>query len=251
MSELDEQRLVHEVLLSIKRFFKFKELERVLNISVPTLWRYIHGDIRPSAERSRQILLRLLNSDIINNIRDKAVKVVGDGIINVYALAYDINILTLASTDAALWARDLEPSAVVTVETDGIPLATLIAKRLSIKLVTVKKKKEVGFDRFTEVSYVTRAPPEVVTLYIPEGLLEQGDKVLVVDDLVRSGRTSAAVFELVRKVGAKTRGYYALVSVGEEWRPMIERYVGNNYRSFFHIPLHLLRSSGAKGGESG
>jgi adenine/guanine phosphoribosyltransferase-like PRPP-binding protein len=232
---IDEKELVIEILTSLKRFFKFKELESILGIPVPTLWRYIHGDIKPSQDRSRIMITKLLDSDMINVIKEKVVKADEEGLINVYNLVYNIDILTIASIDAMLWAQDMGFTSVATVETDGIPLATLISKRLNIKLVTIKRKKEVGFNKFIEVSYITRAPPEIVSLYLPEGIIEYGDKVLIVDDLVRSGRTSIALFELIKRAGARPAGFYALISIGDAWREVVERYVGSNYRVLFRL----------------
>lgn len=232
---IDERELVIEVLSSLKRFFKFKELEDILGISIPTLWRYIHGDIRPSQERSRQMITKLLDNEMINIIKEKVIRTDEEGIINVYSLAYDIDILTIASIDAMLWAQNMGFTSVATVETDGIPLATLIAKRLDVKLITVKRKKEVGFNKFIEVSYITRIPPEVISLYLPEGIVEYGDKVLIVDDLVRSGRTSVALFELIKRAGARPAGFYALIGIGGAWRNNVEKYVGSNYRVLFRV----------------
>lgn len=235
--EIDERELIVEVLSSLKRFFKFKELEEILNVTVPTLWRYVHGDIRPSVERARQMLSKLLDQDIVNKLRERIIKVDDEGVIRTYDIVYNIDLLNYASIDALLWAQNMGFNVVTTVETDGIALATLISKRLNAKIVVIKKRKEVGYSKFIEVSYVTRAPPEVISLYLPEAVLEYGDKVLVVDDLVRSGRTSAAVFELIKKAGGRPAGFYALVAIGDQWRPVIERYVGNNYRVLFHVHI--------------
>jgi adenine/guanine phosphoribosyltransferase-like PRPP-binding protein len=232
---IDERELVVEMLLSLKSFFKFKELEEVLNITVPTLWRYVHGDIKPSVDRARQILSKLLDQEIVNKLKEKLVRSDDEGIIRTYNIVYNTDLLSYASIEALLWAQNMGFSTVATVEVDGIPLATLIAKRLNAKLVVIKKRKEVGYTRFIEVSYITQAPPEVVTLYLPEGSIEYGEKVLVTDDLVRSGRTSAAVFEVIKKAGGRPTGFYALIGIGDDWKPIIERYVGSNYRVLLHI----------------
>ncbi|MDK6028028.1 phosphoribosyltransferase family protein [Ignisphaera sp. 4213-co] len=232
---IDERELIVEVLSSLKKFFKFKELEEILSITVPTLWRYVHGDIKPSVDRARQMLLRLLDQDIVNQLRERLLKIDNEGVIRTYDIVYNIELLSYASIDALLWAQNMGFSAVATVETDGIALATLISKRLNAKIVVIKRRKEIGYSKFIEVSYVTRSPPEVVSLYLPEDVLEYGEKVLVVDDLVRSGRTSAAVFELLKKAGTRPTGFYALVGIGDQWKPIIEKYVGSNYRVLFHV----------------
>jgi len=234
----DERDLAVELLMSMKRFFKFKELENLLNISVPTIWRYIHGEIKPSIDRAREMLNKLLSRDVLNIVRDKILSIYSNGIVNVYNLAYSIDILSIASIDAYLWAYNLRPTAIVTAETDGIPLATLIAKRLNAKLATVKRRKDVGFKRFYETNYIAYDPPGIVTLYLPEGVLNAKDRVLIVDDLVRSGRTSQAVAELVKQSGAEVVGFYALIGMGSAWKSTIEKIVGSSYRVLFEVSQH-------------
>jgi len=60
--------------------------------------------------------------------------------------------------------------------------------------------------------------------------------VLIVDDLVRSGRTTGAVAELVKQSGADVAGFYALIGMGSAWKPVIERIVGSHYRVLFEVP---------------
>ncbi|MEM0371539.1 MAG: phosphoribosyltransferase family protein [Ignisphaera sp.] len=236
MSEsIEYSGLVVELLSSLKRFLKFKELENILEISIPTLWRYIHGDIKPTEDRAKNMLMKLLSKPVIDIVMSRIVKMVDSDVVNLYSIVYNIDVLTLASIDALLWSKDLGLTAVVTVEVDGISLATMIAKRLGTKLIVIKRRKEVGFDKFIELSYVTSMPPEVVTLYLPEGVLGYGDRVLVVDDLVRSGRTSGAVCELVKKSGAKAVGFYALTSIGNTWKKIVSQYVGEHYKSLFEL----------------
>lgn len=232
---IDYARVVVEILVSLKKFLKFRELDSILGISIPTLWRYIHGDIKPSQERAKNMIHRLLSRDVINILMPRVLRMSDEDVINLYTIAYNIDVLTLASIDALLWGKDRGFTAVVTVEVDGIPLATMIAKRLGLKLVVVKKKKEVGFNRFIELSYITSMPPEVVTLYLPEGVLDHVDRVLIVDDLVRSGRTSGALCELLKKSGAKPVGFYALIGVGDSWKKTIQLYVGDNYRVLYEV----------------
>lgn len=233
--EIDYAELVIEVLSSLKRFMKFKELESLLGISIPTLWRYIHGDIRPSQERAKNMLIKLLSDDVIELMLSRVLKVAEGDIVSLYPIVYNVDILTFASVDAMIWGKDKGFTALVTVEVDGIPLATMIAKRLGVKLIVVKKRKEVGFSKFIELSYITSMPPEVVTLYLPEGTIEYGDRVLIVDDLVRSGRTTSALCELIKKSGAKSHGYYALIGIGDSWRKSVEQCVDNNYRVLYTI----------------
>ena len=233
--EIDYAELVIEMLASLKKFMKFKELENLLGISIPTLWRYIHEDIRPTQDRAKGMIFKLLSNEVVELLLSRVLKVMDSDIVSLYPIVYNVDILTFASIDAMIWGKSGGFTALVTVEVDGIPLATMIAKRLGLKLVVVKKKKEVGFSKFIELSYITSMPPEIITLYLPEGILEHEDRVLIVDDLVRSGRTTSALCELVKKSGAKPEGFYALIAIGDSWRKAVEQCVGSNYKVLYML----------------
>jgi len=231
---IDERSLAIQVLRSIKRFFKFRELEEILGLPTPTIWRYIHGDVKPSVERARELTSRLLSPPVISRLMERVLGNSNNELVNVYKVAYSVDVLRIASIDAYLWSRELSPTAVLTIETDGIPLATMIAMMLNTKLLVAKKRREVGFEHFIDVSYLAYDPPEIVTLYLPRGLLTAEDRVIIVDDLVRSGKTSKALAQLISKARAQIKGFYALLAIGDGWRKNIES-ITPNYRIFYSI----------------
>ena len=234
IQEHDIRDLAIELLHSVKKFYKFRELEELLGISTPTLWRYIHGEIKPSPERAREIISKLLSPPVLENIKRKIVSV-RDGIVNVYPLAYSIEVLTIASIDAYLWARDLSPSTILTTEVDGIPLATLIAKKLGATLVVAKRRREVGFAQFIETSYLAYDPPEIRTLYVPREVLPPNERVLIVDDLIRSGRTTRALVDIVRQARGVVVGVYAMIGYGDGWKNVVKAIVGDRHKVLFEL----------------
>ncbi len=234
VSRIDERELAIELLHSVKKFFKFRELESLLGISTPMIWRYIHGEVKPSVDRAREIISKLLSREVLEMIKSRVLQVKEGGIVNVYPLAYSVEILTIASIDALLWASKFSPTCVMTTEVDGIPLATLIAKRFGIKMVVAKRRRELGYSNFYETTYMSYDPPELRSLYVPKDLLDEEDRALIVDDLVRSGRTTLALVEIARKAKAEIVGLYALLSVGDRWKQAIEGVVPS-YRTLFEV----------------
>ncbi len=57
-----------------------------------------------------------------------------------------------------------------------------------------------------------------LTLYIPKGALKRRDSVLIVDDMMKSGETQAALVNLVHKAKAEVSGVFSLIAIGDEWR---------------------------------
>ena len=57
-----------------------------------------------------------------------------------------------------------------------------------------------------------------MTLYIPKDAFKRRDSVLIVDDMIKTGETQAALVNLVRRARAEVSGIYSLISVGDDWK---------------------------------
>ena len=57
-----------------------------------------------------------------------------------------------------------------------------------------------------------------MTLYLPKDALKRRDSVLIVDDMIKSGETQAALVNFVKKARAEISGIYSLIAVGDDWR---------------------------------
>jgi len=105
---------------------------------------------------------------------------------------------------------------------DGIPLATMVANALGVNLVIAKRGKEVGVKAFLEETYALRDSGVTMTLYIPKDAIKKRDSVLIVDDMIKTGETQAALVNLVRKAKAEISGVFSLIAVGDEWKKKLK-----------------------------
>lgn len=217
----DERYLCITALKLIKRSAKYSDLQRILNIPAPVLWRYIAGVVRPTRERASEILRTLIESGIVRNIIAKKLKFIDSNVVDMYSLVYRTDVLWLASIEAYYHFRDQRIDAALTTEVDGIPVGLAIASIMDIDLIVAKRRKELGFSEFYEETYLSRDPPSLVTLYVPRESIRKGARVLIVDDLLRSGRTLKALINIVRQAKAELAGIFSLVSVGSEWKEVV------------------------------
>ncbi|MEO2151868.1 MAG: phosphoribosyltransferase family protein, partial [Thermococcus sp.] len=136
----------------------------------------------------------------------------------------DTALMSLIAEEVAGRYLDKDVDKVLTAATDGIALGVHIARELGADIVYAKKKKEVGVEKFYEVSYVPSASGTVMTLYLPQWALKKGENVLIVDDVIRSGETQRALVEMTRQAGAKPIGMFFLISVGDIVEKLQEEY---------------------------
>jgi len=99
---------------------------------------------------------------------------------------------------------------VLGIEARGFLLAAPIALALGAGLVPVRKKGKLPYKRVS-ASYALEYGTD--TLEMHEDAVKAGEKVLVVDDVLATGGTAAAVCEMVDKLGAKVAGVAMLIEL--------------------------------------
>jgi len=206
-----------------KRNITYRELASKTGLPVTVLSRYAKGHVLPNTARARQlwkILSKIVGLKV--EIRNR-IKFDEQGYFDNTDIIGDYNILQQAANHALANFAGKRVTKVLTAAVDGIPLATMVANALGVNLVIAKRSKEVGVRAFLEETYVLgRDSGVTMTLYIPKDAIKRRDSVLIVDDMIKSGETQAALVNLVRKARAEISGVFSLISVGEEWKKKLK-----------------------------
>lgn len=202
-----------------KRNITYRELASKTGLPVTVLSRYAKGHVLPNTARARQlwkVLSKLVGLE--TELRNR-IKFDEDGYFDNTDIIGDFNILQQAANHALANFAGKRVTKVLTAAVDGIPLGTMVANALGVNLVVAKRGKEIGVKAFLEETYVLGKDSGVtVTLYVPKDAIKKRDSVLVVDDMIKSGETQAALVNLIRKAKAEISGVFTLIAVGEEWK---------------------------------
>jgi adenine phosphoribosyltransferase len=107
--------------------------------------------------------------------------------------------------------RDRDVDVVVSSEARGFILGAALAYELEAGFVPIRKKGKLPSKT---VSLTYQKEYESDTIEIHEDAFEQGENVLIVDDLLATGGTIKANAELVEKLGGKIVGIGFLIELG-------------------------------------
>jgi adenine/guanine phosphoribosyltransferase-like PRPP-binding protein len=206
-----------------KRNITYRELASKTGLPVTVLSRYAKGHVLPNTARARQlwkVLTKLVGLE--TELRSR-IKFDEEGYFDNTDIIGDFNILQQAANHALANFAGKRVTKVLTAAVDGIPLTTMVANALGVNLVIAKRGKEVGVKAFLEETYVLgRDTGVTMTLYIPKDIIKKRDSVLIVDDMIKTGETQAALVNLVRKAKAEISGVFSLIAVGEEWKKRLK-----------------------------
>ena len=199
--------VVVEALRLAKQRYSYRELSLATGVPAPHLSRYVTGRGLPSPEKAREILEGLWR---LANPRKALAERLAEtgGVLDTSIVLTDPLYLLLASL---YFMERIDPGKVTRIlvpEASGIPFATTLSLSLERPFTVARRGPVLG----NEVCSDT-----VPSFCIPRGILTRVDTVLIVDDIVETGKTLQAMRNLAEKTGAKIHRVAALVVIGEEW----------------------------------
>jgi adenine phosphoribosyltransferase len=100
---------------------------------------------------------------------------------------------------------------IVSNEARGFIVGAALAYELGVGFVPVRKKGKLPF-KCVDLTY--KKEYECDTIEIHEDAIEQGQKVLLIDDLLATGGTIKANIDLVEKLGGEVVGIGFLIELG-------------------------------------
>ncbi|ELZ58278.1 MULTISPECIES: phosphoribosyltransferase family protein [unclassified Haloferax] len=202
------------VLRMLKETRTYDELAELTGLPAGDLNRYVNGHVLPGVERAREVV-EGVGRDALADELEARVRFDDEGYVDNSGVVFDQSFLDLVAPVAAN-TLDLErPDVILTAATDGITLGAAMASYFGARLAYAKKSKETAVEDFIE-SRQRLASGIELTYYLPASAIDGGERVLVVDDLIRSGETQELLLDIALQADADIAGVFALIAVGDE-----------------------------------
>ena len=103
-----------------------------------------------------------------------------------------------------------KPDAIACVEARGFFFGTMIAQKLQIPFIPIRKKGKLPYQTISH-AYDLEYGSAIIEMH--SDAIKSGWNVLIHDDLLATGGTANAAAELIKSVGANTVGFSFLVDL--------------------------------------
>lgn len=114
---------------------------------------------------------------------------------------------------------------VMTVETQGIPLAYAVANQLSVPVIIVRRNSNVTEGSVVTINYVSGSSKRIQMMSLGRRLLPLKSRVLIVDDFMKAGGTIRGMYDLLHEFEAKVVGTGVLVEHADADERLVDDYV--------------------------
>jgi len=144
----------------------------------------------------------------------------------------DINIMRQLANELKRRFCDVTINKVLTIESSGIAIATMLGSLYDVPVVFAKKGETVNC---TDDKYVSQAysftHKKTNNVFVSKPYLHASDRVLIVDDFLADGQAVHALIDLVKQAGGKVAGIGIAVEKGQQQGGRILREEGYRLES--------------------
>ena len=113
---------------------------------------------------------------------------------------------------------------IVTVETKGIPIATMTAQKLDIPFVVIRRNNRVTEGTTLSINFISGSSGKIQTMSLSRKALKEGSKVLIVDDFMKGGGTAKGMIDMMTEFNAEVEGVAVVISTKKPMNKLIKDY---------------------------
>ncbi|UCF63006.1 MAG: adenine phosphoribosyltransferase [bacterium] len=118
--------------------------------------------------------------------------------------------------------RELEIDKIVGIEARGFIFGSALAYKLNLGFIPIRKPGKLPAEVETE-EYNLEYGQDSIEMH--RDAIEEGEKILIVDDLLATGGTAAAAARLIDKLGGEVVGFSFLIELTElKARSLLKNY---------------------------
>lgn len=200
-----------------------KELVRKLKIGYIETLTGANGGVRFKHHLSDEDSKRFLD-ELCVQISDIE-RVIPGGFVFMMDILYSPKISSKIGEIFASKFYKIDIDYVVTIETKGIPIALMTAKSLNVPLVIIRKDSKITEGPTVSINYVTGSTKKIQTMSLSKKSMEEGSKVLIIDDFMKAGGTAKGIIDMMKEFKARVEAIGVLISIEEPKHKLVDNFV--------------------------
>lgn len=180
-----------------------------------------------------------INSEELSKLQDEfcrrivdSSRILGGNFLYTSDIMFDTDLITRLATVFSKKFKDRGADYVATVETKGIPLASMVAKQLNLPLVIIRREAKVSEGSTVSINYFSGSYDRVQKMSISKRAVVPGSKAIIIDDFMRGGGSTKGIADILAEFDVSVVGTgIAIASVTPEKKKISDYtaivYLGN------------------------
>ena len=146
-----------------------------------------------------------LQEEFCSRIKDKN-RLLGGGFLYTSDIMFDMDLVSRLATVFTKKFKGKQADYVATVETKGIPLASMVAQQMNLPLVVIRREAKVSEGSTVSINYFSGSYDRVQKMSISKRAVIPGSKAIVIDDFIRGGGSTKGLVDILSEFDVEVVG---------------------------------------------
>lgn len=162
------------------------------------------GGVRFVPDITEEALYRL-QDELCTRLRDSS-RILGGGFLYTSDIMFDTHLVRELASVFTKKFKDRNADYVATVETKGIPLATMVAHQLNLPLVIIRREAKISEGSTVSINYFSGSYDRVQKMSIAKRAVIAGSKAIIIDDFMRGGGSTKGIADILAEFEVSVAG---------------------------------------------
>lgn len=140
--------------------------------------------------------LQQLQDEFCTKIKDSG-RILGGGFLYTSDIMFDAKLVSRLASVFVKKFKDRGADYIATVETKGIPLASMVAYQLDLPLVIIRREAKVSEGSTVSINYFSGSYDRVQKMSISKRAINPGSKAIIIDDFMRGGGSTRGIRDIL------------------------------------------------------
>lgn len=164
-----------------------------------------------------------LQNYLCNLLKDPSRQLAG-GFLYTSDIMFNANLMKKVAYAFARKFQDSGADYVVTIETKGIAVATMVSDLLNLPMVVIRRESKISEGSTVSINYFSGSSDRVQKMSIAKRAVEPGSKALIIDDFMRAGGSVKGIADILTEFDVKIVGTGIIIATTEPEKKTIQDY---------------------------
>lgn len=164
-----------------------------------------------------------LQEELCEKLRDGS-RILGGGFLYTSDIMFDSNLVRQVATVFARKFQDYNAEYIATIETKGIPIATMTAHMLNLPMIVTRRESKISEGSTLSINYFSGSSDRVQKMSVSKRAVVPGSKVIIIDDFMRAGGSVKGIKDILGEFDAEIVGTGVVIASTEPEKKKIQDY---------------------------
>ncbi|MBK5253964.1 MAG: pur operon repressor [Peptostreptococcaceae bacterium] len=171
---------------------------------------------------------KLIQEKLCSKLNDSS-RILGGGFLYTSDIMFDSHLISELAVIFARKFRDTGANYVATVETKGIPLASMVAQQLNLPLVVIRREANYSEGSTVSINYFSGSYDRIQKMSIAKRAVEPGTNALIIDDFMRGGGSLKGLSDILSEFNITVVGIGVAIASIEPEKKKVSSFIPITY----------------------